>query len=261
MSQSISRPVGPWEDPVVKQKDGNRQVDVELVQRLLANASDKLGDKTCQPGTADGKIARAPANSSTLKAIEAFQKRFMKSPDRRVDVGGTTWKNLAEYADNSPQGTIVLSPTAVLGFCQEMMDGHCKYGFGKKASPLSTSPSKVTEIDCSGFVRYLLYQVTNGGVVIPDGSWAQDEWFRKHRFPQVEYATAAKLDGVLRLGYFSGSPGHIWFIQNGKTIESHGKSRGPNRRSWNTSVLQTKVQRCYEVSYLAASHSRGGVLV
>ena len=260
MVYSISGPVGPWEDKVIVEKKGNQQKDVKAVQTLLIAASDKLGKAEYNPGTPDGKIAKAPKQSATLDAIAAFQRRFLGTPDRRVDVGGTTWRKLSQYAPKGPPVLLCLEGAKLIAFCQAMMDGHCSYGFGKKARPLSTAPADVSRIDCSGFVRYLLYQVTDRRVTIPDGSWNQDAWFRGNNFQQVDYADTAKHDGVLRLGYFSGSPGHIWFVRNGKTLESHG-SKGPNRRKWDTGVLKKNVKRCYVVAMVTAVVDAKCVLV
>ncbi len=41
---------------------------------------------------------------------------------------------------------------------------------------LSTRPSTIDNLDCSGFIRYLLFKATDGGLVIPDGSQMQRGW-------------------------------------------------------------------------------------
>src|SRR5689334_4027740 len=72
----------------------NAEEDVEMVQDMLRHASMILGDARLDPGTIDGAIGHDPANSDTVKAIEAFQSRFMPKPDGRVDAGGRTWREL-----------------------------------------------------------------------------------------------------------------------------------------------------------------------
>lgn len=99
MSKSIIAPVGPWEDAVVKRKRGNRKDDVILVQTLLTNAAKATGTSAFDPKGVDGGIYKAPRTSGTLKAIAAFQKQFMRTPDSRVDPGGTTLKKLLAYAN------------------------------------------------------------------------------------------------------------------------------------------------------------------
>lgn len=60
----------------------NRWADVRTVQTLLnENGND------C--GTVDGRVG-----PKTIGAIRAFQGGFLSKPDGRVDVGGTTWRNL-----------------------------------------------------------------------------------------------------------------------------------------------------------------------
>ncbi len=247
MAFRILAPVGPWDDSVVKQKSGNRFTDVKTVQDLLLNASVKMKNKALHPGTPDGLISKTASKSETLKAIHAFQKTFLRSPDSRVDVDGTTFKKLRQYSVVKPGfgRKLAIDRKKLDEFINAMMDGHCKYGFGDKASPLTIAPAKVKKIDCSGFVQYLLYTLTSGSLRIHGGSWHQNKYFEDNRYEQVAYATAAsKHDSVLRLGYFSGSPGHIWFIRNGMTIESSG-GKGPNRRIWSTPVLKSNVKRCY----------------
>ncbi len=251
MAAKISAPVGPWEDPVVKAKKGNKKPDVKAIQKLLASASAKLKNPKIHPGTPDGAIAKISSRSSTIKAILAFQQPFMKSPDGRVDPGGTTLKKL-----NVSSGPVAVKKLTINGkllhaFVDAMTDGHCKYSFGTKASPLTIETAKVKKIDCSGFVQYLLYTVTTNHLKIHAGSWHQNEYFETNNFAQVDYATeASNKDNVLRLGYYKGSPGHIWFVLNGMTIESSG-GKGPNRRLWST--LKTKVQRCYVIANVTSA--------
>jgi len=87
---SLSAAVGPWEDPKVT----NKYPDIITVQTLLENAAKSLKVSSYDPGGVDGKIARAPRSSGTLDAIESFQSRWMSNPDRRVDPGGRTLREL-----------------------------------------------------------------------------------------------------------------------------------------------------------------------
>jgi hypothetical protein len=128
--------------------------------------------------------------------------------------------------------------------------GQVKYLFGAKP-PLNGTPSKdFTKSDCSGFVRWLLYQASKGGIKIPSGSWYQREWCEDHRLKKTAdgYAVGAALsDGRIRIAFFSekqGRAGHVWLIINGKTIECYG-GKGAGSRAWNTPVLLKNVEVCY----------------
>jgi hypothetical protein len=137
---------------------------------------------------------------------------------------------------------------------------HATYSVGKdsktgklkgKASN-SADPSKISALDCSGYVKYLLYNVSEGKISISGGSYYQYKWCKDSGFKKVEYAKAAKkADNILRLGYFKkkkgGKYGHVWLVLNGQTLESHGK-RGVNRRPWNTKVLMNNVTHFYEIA-------------
>jgi murein DD-endopeptidase MepM/ murein hydrolase activator NlpD len=81
--------VGRWE---VGARNNRR--DVETVQTLLASAAAHLADAALHPGVADGLIARDSDSSATVRAIEAFQGRFMAAPDGVIEVNRRTWNEL-----------------------------------------------------------------------------------------------------------------------------------------------------------------------
>ena len=66
----------------VGRRGANRKADVRKVQRLLVGHG-------FNPGPVDGAIGR-----KTVSAITAFQKRFLRQADGRVDPGGRTWNEL-----------------------------------------------------------------------------------------------------------------------------------------------------------------------
>jgi len=72
----------------------NNSDDVETVQsilRIIAMAEQK---PELDPGAVDGSIDADESNDDTVKAIEAFQARFMNSPDGVISVGKKTWQEL-----------------------------------------------------------------------------------------------------------------------------------------------------------------------
>lgn len=85
----IGASVGRWEKGAQ-----NLPADVQMVQRLLKAASDKLQAPKLDPKGADGKIAHAPATSNTASAIEAFQSLSSISVDGLIQPGSQTWKAL-----------------------------------------------------------------------------------------------------------------------------------------------------------------------
>lgn len=93
MAKSIRASVGRWDRGAVNNSD-----DVKTVQRLLAQAAQALGQHAYDPGPDDGAIARPPRTSATVRALEAFQSRYMTIPDGRIDVGGHTWYELLKAA-------------------------------------------------------------------------------------------------------------------------------------------------------------------
>ena len=89
----IAGSVGRWEKGA-----RNLQADVETVQRLLQAAAQRLQAPQLDPKGVDGKIARPPATSNTVAAIEAFQSRSNISIDGLIDPASQTWQALVQAA-------------------------------------------------------------------------------------------------------------------------------------------------------------------
>lgn len=125
-------------------------------------------------------------------------------------------------------------------------------GSAKGKAAYGAEVSKITGLDCSGYVHYVLREASKNQINVPHGSWNINEWFEKSSCRKVDYKSQAeKRDHVLRLGYFAKTGdmdyGHIWLVLNAETLESHG-SKGVNRRSWNNSAIMKHVTHCYEVA-------------
>jgi murein DD-endopeptidase MepM/ murein hydrolase activator NlpD len=97
---AISAPVGRWSKGAVNQRD-----DVETVQDMLRTVAMILKDQRFDPNSVDGSINRNEQNSDTIKAIEAFQSRFMNKPDGLISVGKTTWRELMSALDGADDDT------------------------------------------------------------------------------------------------------------------------------------------------------------
>ena len=97
LSSQISRSVGRWEKGA-----SNLQPDVQIVQRLLETAAHALQAPELDPKGVDGKIARPPAASNTVTAIEAFQSRFTSSVDGLIKPDSQTWYALVHAVSQKP---------------------------------------------------------------------------------------------------------------------------------------------------------------
>lgn len=124
--------------------------------------------------------------------------------------------------------------------------------------------ANITALDCSGFVRYVVYNATQGRLNLKGGSDSQrsfleNEGYEHHdaqqRISVKQYyqREAAKMDDHVRIGFretayeknadgsnkknaagklivADGGVGHVWLVVNGKTYESTTKS-GPQGQS------------------------------
>ena len=97
MNSQISAAVGRWESGA-----RNLPADVETVQRLLQAAARTLPAPEIDPKRVDGKIARPPATSDTVRVIEAFQSRFTSAMDGVIAPDSQTWNALLEAAGDMP---------------------------------------------------------------------------------------------------------------------------------------------------------------
>ncbi len=93
----IAGSVGRWENGAA-----NQTADVETVQRLLETTARILHAAELDPKGVDGKISRPPANSGTVKAIEALQSRFAISTTGLIEPASQTWGALLKAAGETP---------------------------------------------------------------------------------------------------------------------------------------------------------------
>ena len=89
------------------------------MQRLLELAAQTLQAPELDPKGVDGKIARPPATSNTVIAIEAFQNRFTSSVDGLVKPDSQTWHALLHAVSEKPEIQILSSQPDVSNDARE----------------------------------------------------------------------------------------------------------------------------------------------
>lgn len=136
---------------------------------------------------------------------------------------------------------------AALAFLQACTTSHPRvsYGLGAKVQPHGAAPGTgFSKVDCSGFVRELIWRATTPHFEFKDGSVVQHEWVRTQGFQTSSVEDGKETDGLIRIVFLSPQAsgegiGHVALILNGKTLESHGGT-GPDSRPWTGAGWQAR---------------------
>lgn len=119
------------------------------------------------------------------------------------------------------------------------------YGLGAKVPFHGAVPGRDFQaVDCSGFIRELIWRATTPHLKFPDGSVVQHDFVRDHGFERSTPQAALNQDGVVRIAFLrpQDSPqriGHVVLVHNARTLESHG-GVGPDSRAWTNTGWQVK---------------------
>ncbi len=127
-------------------------------------------------------------------------------------------------------------------------------GMVGKVRPITRDPADIGQLDCSGFVEYVIYHTTTNRHDIPAGSRRQWSWFRDNGYAEVDYPTfAPRNDDVVRIGFRAAEhgrndegervrtkAGHVWLVINGSTYESttRGRNNGVSSLNWDARTDQ-----------------------
>lgn len=157
-------------------------------------------------------------------------------------------------APSHPPGTpavLSIDPASAHAFLQACTTSspRVRYGLhpGSKVPFHGAVPGRdFTEVDCSGFIRELVFRATTPPFDFPDGSVVQRDWVEQQGFAHDTLANAAVRDNVMRIAFLApqDSPsriGHVVVIHNGMTLESHG-GLGPDSLPWNGQGWQAKAR-------------------
>lgn len=162
-----------------------------------------------------------------------------------------------------------INVSTVISLVNQMQRRGVKYVYGGKVENrqvnprstgrLSTPVDTIDGLDCSGFMRYALYQAA--GWTIPDGSENQFEWAQGQGFAKLAAYADVNADigaPALSISFIkphtngAGAIGHVWLVYKpgagvaAETLECHG-SVGPDSRPWNTIVLSHEVYASFKL--------------
>jgi hypothetical protein len=218
-----------------------------VITRVKLNREPGPGGPVADAETADdpgapseAELRAEGADLATVRELANFG-----APPGEGDVASRA-AELAAAAAAPP--TIALDIAKVIAFEQACRAAGVTYGAhpGAKVPFHGAVPGKdFKTVDCSGFVREAIFRATTPpDKNFPDGSVNQHDFIRGHGFERGTPADGTKQDGVVRMAFLrpQDSPhgiGHVTFIHNGRTVESHG-GVGPDRREWTNTGWQAK---------------------
>ncbi|MEJ6708371.1 MAG: hypothetical protein QNK92_06165 [Amylibacter sp.] len=126
---------------------------------------------------------------------------------------------------------------------------------GKVRNLAGTESDRIRQLDCSGFVEYVIFKSTVHNVNMPSGSRRQRSFFEQGH-TEVDYASNAPLiDNTVRVGFRDAEheghgkerhrtkAGHVWLVVNGTTFESTsrgGRRKGPKCFAWSARTKQAE---------------------
>lgn len=149
--------------------------------------------------------------------------------------------------------TLPISAPSLQQYVASAITADVGYGLGSKCpgADIGRLPIPYSRIDCSGFIRCVIAAATRERVMMPDGSYIQNDWCAERGFKRSVYANAALEDGHWRLCFHRPNSedeiGHVWLVHNGVTTESYG-GHGPGHRAWSSPVLLALATDVYVVA-------------
>jgi cell wall-associated NlpC family hydrolase len=143
---------------------------------------------------------------------------------------------LIDPTQKFPYKTLDINTEALVTLTEKMI-GNVVYRMGAKAPGLDCDSNTLKALDCSGFIRYVTAKCTDGLIDLPDGSDNQHQWFKRNGFKESTIQSGTRKDDILRIAFLTPADGngigHVAYILNGETMESHGHTTGVDMRQWN----------------------------
>ncbi len=154
---------------------------------------------------------------------------------------------MTDYLKKFPR--VKLDRKKLVEYVNACMDADVKYGLGSKdLTPRSTLPIDFKRIDCSGFLREIIFHASGLKALIPDGTWVQRDWFERMGYKESSFENTLLKDEYVRICFKiskgKGDIGHTWLTYKGKSYESHS-GRGPGVRDAATPSLKKICQYVY----------------
>lgn len=209
---AITASVGRWDKGAQ-----NAEEDVRNVQEMLRNARLILEDGRIDPGIIDGKIGQDPLESRTIQAIEAFQSRFLTSPDGIIDVGGRTWRELV----NVIEGRTITAPatrnaSSFFFPLDHIPDLSWETGMGSFGSRRGGGRRAHAACDLYAPSGTIIYAITDGSVIrgpysFYAGTYALeiDHGSFIARYGEIQSATFVRQGDRVRAGQRIARVGHL----------------------------------------------------
>lgn len=180
-------------------------------------------------------------------AVARDRANFGAEESEAEEPGSGSEEEAAILADSVAAPTIPLDVSKARAFLDACTHAAPRvgYGLGAKVPFHGAVPGQdFKTVDCSGFVREVIWRATDPHRNFPDGSVVQHDWIRDRNFARSTPDAALQQDGIVRIAFLrpqdsSNRIGHVVLVHNARTLESHGGT-GPDSRAWTKAGWQGK---------------------
>jgi cell wall-associated NlpC family hydrolase len=126
-----------------------------------------------------------------------------------------------------------------------------RYQLGAKFDSIKAEHPLGHYVDCSGYIRWLIYHGSGGALLLPDGSVNQHAYIQQQLFSTRDYSKAVlNTTGAVYICFLRPTErkaGHVWLLRNGQTMESRGGKGISTRPGWQLKLLFRPIY-CYRLS-------------
>jgi cell wall-associated NlpC family hydrolase len=125
------------------------------------------------------------------------------------------------------------------------------YRLGAKFDDITAEHPIAHHVDCSGYIRWLVFHGSGGVLHLPDGSVNQHAFIQQQMFSARDYSKVLSNTSdavyICFLRPTERKAGHVWLLRNGQTMESRSGKGISTRRGVLLKLLFRPIY-CYRLN-------------